>query len=308
MSETIKMPTDKRSGLVKRAANASVVTSFLLIFAKIIAFILTGSIAILATAVDSCIDLLASFINMIAVKQAAVPADKEHRFGHGKFESLAALAQSAFIFGSGLILLLTAAENYSKSYRLNNLEAGLAVMIFSIVATLLLISLQTYVIRKTASVAIEADRAHYSGDLAVNLSVIISLFLNYFFEIGFLDAVFAVLIAIYLMFTATKIFIKSCAMLTDTEISDDERKKILDTILNNKSVIRVYDLRTRSSGSKLFIQCTLEMDGKLTLNESHFICDLIERDINIIFPEAEVFIHQCPADTGYINNRTNGKD
>ncbi len=301
MSENINY--EFRTKIVKTAAKASVATAFLLIIAKIIAFALTGSMAILATMVDSCLDLLASLVNMIAVKQAAVPADKEHRFGHGKFESLAALAQSAFVFGSGLMLLLTALELSHKGYDLDNIGAGLAVMIFSIIATLLLISLQTHVIKKTSSVTIEADRAHYAGDLAINLSVIISLLLSHFFELEILDTLFAVIIAAYLMFTALKVFKKSCAMLTDMEISDDERKQILDILLANKSVLGVYDLRTRNSGNKLFIQCILEMDGKLTLDESHLICDLVERDINVIFPDAEIFIHQCPADIGYINNR-----
>jgi len=303
MTEISKKPVDERSKLVKKAAVASVATAVTLIIAKVVAFVLTGSMAILATMMDSFLDFLASLVNMVAVKKAAVPADKEHRFGHGKFEALSGLAQSAFVFGSGIMLLITAFDNYGRGYKPINVTSGVAVMVFSVIVTAVLLAFQTYVVRKTSSVAIEGDKAHYTGDLAINGSVIVSLLAEHFFELGFLDALFAALIALYLMFAAFLVFKKSFAMLTDMEISDDERKKILDILLSNKSVTGVYDLRTRSSGTKLFVQCILEMDGRLTLNESHLICDLVERDINMVFPNAEVFIHQCPADVEFINNR-----
>lgn len=293
---------EERTKLVKRAAAASVFTALLLIIAKIAAFIVTGSMAILATTVDSCLDLLASFVNMIAVRQAAVPADKEHRFGHGKFESLAGLAQSAFVFGSGLMLLITALANSESNHKIDNISAGLIVMVFSVVATGFLLALQSYTIKKTSSVAIEADKAHYTGDFAINLSVITSLFLSSFLETGIIDIIFAVVISLYLMYTAYNVFKKSCAMLTDAEISDDDRKKILDICLDADGVLGVYDLRTRSSGSKLFIQCVLEMNGNITLNQSHLICDVVEQNINVIFPNSEVFIHQCPTDIPYVHN------
>ncbi len=285
-----------RAVLLRGATYASVFTAFALIVAKIAAFVFTGSMAILATVVDSCLDLLASFINMLAVRQATLPADHDHRFGHGKFEPLAGLGQAAFVFGSGLFLLLTSIGKIGKNYEINNIGVGISVMLFSIVMTGILLAIQYYVIKKTKSVAIKADKAHYTGDLLINGSVILSLLISKYFNLHYIDIIFAILIALYLMYTATTILIASIKLLTDSELPDEERKKILDIIMSNNRIVGAHDLRTRSSGDKRFIQFHLEIDRNLPLVEAHAIADEIEDAILDEFPDAEVLIHEDPSD------------
>ena len=167
-------------------------------------------------------------------------------------------------------------------------------MLFSIVMTGFLILVQSHVVKKTKSVAIAADKAHYTGDLMINFSVIVSLLIAKYFNFYYADIAFAILIAIYLMHTALAIFKDSLMMLTDAEVPDKDRAKIVDVILKTKGVKGVHDVRTRSSGDKLFVQCHLEIDGKLTLAKAHKIGDNVEDAIMHIFPNAEVLVHQDP--------------
>ena len=285
-----------RAILLKLATYASVFTALALIIAKIAAFVFTGSMAILATVVDSCLDLLASFINLLAVRQATLPADHNHRFGHGKFEPLAGLGQAAFVFGSGLFLLLTSIGKIGKTYQIENISVGISVMLFSIVMTAILLLIQLYVIKKTKSVAIQADKAHYTGDLLINASVIISLIIANLFSLYYVDIIFAIIIALYLLYTATNIIVTSTKLLADSELPDEERKKILDIIIANNKIVGVHDLRTRSSGDKTFIQFHLEINRNLSLFEAHAIADEVEQNILVEFPNAEVLIHEDPSD------------
>lgn len=284
----------RRQKLMRFATYASVLVAFSLILAKVVAFVLTGSMAMLATVVDSCLDLLASLVNMFSVRQATLPADRNHRFGHGKFEPLAGIGQSTFVFGSGLFLMVASLGKLGKGYEVDHIEVGVGVMLFSIVMTGFLVFVQAYVVKKTKSVAIAADKAHYTGDLMINFSVIVSLLVVKYFNFYYADIAFAILIAVYLMHTALAIFKDSLMMLTDAEMPDEDRAKIVDVILKTKGVKGVHDVRTRSSGDKLFVQCHLEIDAQLPLAKAHQIGDNAEDAIMKLFPNAEVLVHHDP--------------
>ena len=290
----IRRSGKRRIKLMRFATYASVLVAFSLILAKVVAFVLTGSMAMLATVVDSCLDLLASLVNMFSVRQATLPADRNHRFGHGKFEPLAGIGQSTFVFGSGLFLMVASLGKLGKGYEIEHIGVGIGVMLFSIVMTGFLLLVQAHVVKKTKSVAIAADKAHYTGDLMINFSVIVSLFAAEYFNFYYVDIVFALLIAVYLMHTSFAIFKDSLMMLTDAELPDKDRAKIVDVILKTKGVQGVHDVRTRSSGDKLFVQCHIEIDGKLTLAKAHKIGDDVEDAIMRVFPNAEVLVHQDP--------------
>jgi len=266
----------------------------LLIAAKLIAWFSTNSVSLLATLIDSCMDAAASIINLIAIRHAMTPADREHRFGHGKVESLAGLAQSMFIVGSAGFLILEALDRLVHSYHISHSNIGIAVMLFSILATMGLLTFQRHVIRKTGSTAIHAYALHYKGDLLINGSVIIALLLA---DRGWMgtDPVFATCIAAYLLYNAWEIGSEAVQALMDKELPEAERGRIKDIALNHPQVLGMHDLRTRKSGIIPFIQLHLEMDDNLALMEAHRIADQVEAAIRKAFDGAEVIIHEDPA-------------
>ncbi|MDQ6952549.1 MAG: cation diffusion facilitator family transporter [Mariprofundaceae bacterium] len=278
---------------MKRATYASASVAGLLITAKLVAWMWIDSVSLLATLLDSCLDAVASLITLFAVRHALEPADAEHRFGHGKAESLAGLAQSMFITGSALFLILEAFSRFFHPQPLEDVGIGLAVMIFSIVATLALLSFQRLVIRKTGSVAIQADAMHYKTDLYMNMSVLLALLLAFYGWSGF-DAVFALGIGVFILYSAWEIIQLALKDLMDQELSDDERENIHQIIINHPKTLGVHDLRTRKSGTTLFIQLHLELDDHLPLIEAHAISDEVEAALLAVYPNAEIIIHEDP--------------
>lgn len=279
--------------LMRQATYASVAVALSLIAAKTVAFGLSGSVSLLATLIDSTLDALASLVNLFAVRHALSPADREHRFGHGKAEALAGLGQSAFIAGSAGFLLIESARRIVNPVPVAAYEIGMAVMVLSIVATLLLLAFQRHVIRKTGSTAIKADALHYRTDLLVNASVIVALVLSARGWPGF-DALFAIGIAIYILYSAWEIVKQAFDHLMDRELPDSERQEIMRIAASHAEVRGLHDLRSRRSGTATFIQLHLELDDYLTLLEAHRISDEVEEAIAVAYPSAEIIIHIDP--------------
>ena len=279
--------------LLRLATYASISVAVILIIAKLIAWGLSDSVSLLATLIDSVLDALASLINLIAVRHALTPADKEHRFGHGKAEALAGLSQSMFIAGSAGFLLLEAGRRIVSPIQVEAAGVGMAVMVFSIAATLLLLAFQQHVIRKTNSTAIKADALHYRTDVLVNGSVIAALWLSVQGWAGF-DALFALVIGIYILYSAWEIITLSYDHLMDRELPDEQREEIKQLVLQHKSARGLHDLRSRHSGTMTFIQLHLELDDDLSLLEAHRISDEVEASLMEAFPESEIIIHIDP--------------
>ncbi len=280
--------------LMRWATYASVTTAVVLIFAKIIAWFMTDSVSILATLLDSSLDVLASVINLIAVRHALQPSDNEHRFGYGKAEALSGIGQALFIAGSaGFLLLQAIGRIINPKNMVTGLEVGVGVMVFSIAATLLLLSFQKYVVRKTGSTAIKADALHYKTDLLVNGSVIVALFLTVY-GWGYFDAIFGVGIAVFILYSAWQIVKESIDLLMDHEIADEEREKIANIVLGHEKALGYHDLRTRRSGTRVFVQLHLELDATQSLASAHAIADNVEKEIAALFDDAEVIIHEDP--------------
>jgi ferrous-iron efflux pump FieF len=290
--ETIAV--DRAHRLKRRAAIASVAVATTLICAKAVAYFATGSMSLLSTLVDSLLDLAASIINLIAIRHATQPADREHRFGHGKAEPLAGLGQSAFITGSAVFLLVQAVERLVKQQAITNEAVGIAVMVLSMVLTLTLVLFQRSVIRRTGSLAIGADSLHYTSDLMVNLGVIGALLVATHFGWALADPLFAIGVAVYIVFSAWRIFSASFNLLMDRELPEADRQKIRKIAIAHPAVINMHDLRTRSSGTQTFIQLHLELDGNMTLIDAHTIADSVMRELERAFPDAEVLIHEDP--------------
>jgi len=282
------------AALMKMATYASVATALLLILVKVVAWFVTDSVSIMATLIDSSLDVLASLVNLIAVRHALQPADKEHRFGHGKAEALAGMGQSMFIAGSAGILLLQSIERMiHPQAEMSGIDIGLGVMVFSMVMTLILITFQKYVIKHTNSTAIKADALHYKTDLWVNASVIVALLLT-FYGYSYFDAVFALGIAVFILVSAWEIVKESIDLLMDHELPNEDREKIKAVVLRNPRAEGCHDLRTRRSGNKVFIQLHLELDSTLSLFDAHAIADNVEYELMALFSDSEVIIHEDP--------------
>ncbi|MEM7172650.1 MAG: cation diffusion facilitator family transporter [Pseudomonadota bacterium] len=297
MSDQVKhitMPTDQHSRLMRSATYAAVATAFTLIVVKFFAWQQTGSLSLLATLIDSLLDAAASLINLFAVRQALVPADKEHRFGHGKAEPLAALGQAAFITGSAVFLVIEALSRLAEPKAITHGPTGIAVMIFALTLTLCLALYQVHVIRRTGSLAISADLLNYKGDILVNLAVIIALVLGSTLGWRLADPLFGLGIAAFIIYNAFLIARSSLHMLMDHELPDDQRENIKAIILDSPEVLGIQDLRTRASGPQTFIQFHIEMDGRTSLDVVHEIAGGIEKRLIEKFPGAEVIIHQDP--------------
>jgi len=279
---------------IRLATYASVTIAATLIIIKFFGWWVTHSVSLQASLIDSLLDAFASLINMIAVYHALKPADEEHRFGHGKAESLAALGQALFIGGSSLWLLHEAYERLLTQEPIEFAGIGLAVMVIAIVLTLPLVSYQRSVVKKTRSNAIEADMIHYKSDLLINATVILSLFCGEFFHVEVLDPIFGLLIGIYIFWTAWHILIQAFNVLMDRELDDEEREKILAIIQSHPEVIEIRDLRTRSSGLHQFFQLHLIMNPELSLRKADQIADEVEAEVTKAYPKCQVMIRLVP--------------
>ncbi len=286
---------DQASHLMKRATYASVAVASLLIAAKIVGWLLTGSVSVLSSLLDSLLDIAASVVNLVAVHHAVTPADREHRFGHGKAEPLAGLGQSAFIVGSAAILFIEVLHRAVNPKPVENSRVGIAVMLFSIVITIGLVTYQRHVVARTGSLAIGADELHYRSDIILNGSVILSLVLTSALGWPWLDPSFGAAIGVWIVYSAWQVASRSLTQLMDREIPDEDRARIRAIALGHDEVSAVHDLRTRAAGPTAFIQLHIEMDGAMTLTHAHIVSDEVEARILEAFPNAEVIIHQDPA-------------
>jgi ferrous-iron efflux pump FieF len=277
------------------ATYAALAVGTVLIVAKFAAWLATDSVALLSSLIDSLVDLAASLINFFAVRHAATPADREHRFGHGKAEPLAALGQSAFLIGSALLLMAEAVRRLILPQPVEHAVTGVAVMLFSVVVTVGLVAYQRHVVRQTGSLAIGADELHYRGDLILNGSVIATLILGQALGLNILDPLFGGAIGIWIIYSAVRISKLSLTQLMDRELPDKERAYIRKIAESRPEVSAVHDLRTRVAGPTAFIQLHIEMDGGLSLLEAHRISDAVEADLRNAFPSAEIIIHEDPA-------------
>ena len=287
--------------LRRLATYASVSVALVLIAAKIAAWFLTDSVAMLSSLLDSTIDLIASLVTAYGVAAALRPPDREHRFGHGKAEPLAALAQAAFIIGSSVLLGYEALHRFYHPQAITNLDFGYGTMVLAIMLTAALVLFQRYVIRRTHSMAIGADRLHYVGDLAVNAAVIAAFALHQATGFDFFDPALALVIAGGLIFSAHHIAMHALIVLMDREVPDTQREKIKSIVRAHPAVRGIHDMRTRSDSDRIFIEVHVELDPDMKLKEAHLVADGIERALIAEFPNADVLIHEDPA--GLIEHR-----
>ena len=281
------------SRLVTMAGLASTATAGILILAKLSAWLLTDSSSMLASLTDSLMDISASVINLLAIRYSLVPADDDHSFGHGKAESLASLAQAAFITGSALVLVMNGFSRLVSPQPMEHLGIGLWVTIGALALTLLLVTFQSYVVKRTDSQAIKADRLHYQSDLLLNSGVLVALALSWY---GWLwaDGLCAILLGIYILRSAMQIGYEATQTLLDRQLPDEERDEISRLTTSVSGVHGLHDMRTRQSGQLRFIQLRIELDDDLPLRRAHAIADEVEALLLKAFPASDVIIHMDP--------------
>ncbi|PKM21478.1 MAG: divalent metal cation transporter FieF [Gammaproteobacteria bacterium HGW-Gammaproteobacteria-14] len=272
---------------------ASVATAVLLILVKCVAWYLSGSVAMLGSLVDSLMDGAASIVNLLAIRYALVPADAEHRFGHGKAEALAGLGQSVLILFSALFLLNESTHRLVNPEPIEAPLLAVAVMVFATAATLLLLRLQHYTVKRTGSMAIAADSLHYFSDVAMNIGIMVAI-IGAAYGVLWLDGVAGLLIALYVLRAAWKVGGEAVQLLLDREMPADVRQVIAAVVARHPQVLGFHQLRTRQAGRTCFIQLHVDMDENLTLREAHRLVDSIEQGIRQQFPDADVIIHQDP--------------
>ncbi|MGJ8693215.1 MAG: cation diffusion facilitator family transporter [Thalassotalea sp.] len=268
-------------------------TALILLILKLYAWLVTDAAAMLATATDSLLDLFASLMNLIILRFALQPADDEHKFGHGKAESLAGLVQSAFVMGSAVLLIINGIERIVNPVVIVQANVAIWVTIITIVMTLLLVLVQKMVIRRTQSVAISADSLHYQSDLLLNFGVLLAIILSQDYWLR-ADGFFTMLVGGYLLYGAVKIAWISIQHLMDHELPEEDTDIIKKIIAEHPEALGIHDLRTRQSGNIKFIQFHLELPDQLSLKKAHDIGDKVEEKIVKKLSPCDVFIHQDP--------------
>ncbi len=284
--------------LMKLSTYITIIGVLAIILAKTYGWFLTNSVTILASLVDSLLDICVSAMNMLTVHYALQPPDREHRFGHEKAEDIAVFCESIFFALSGCFVI------YSALSRFFNLEEalvratneGVIVLLFSIVVTLIIVLFQFYVIKRSNSSIIKADSIHYISDFLTNIAAIIGIILAQHLDLPILDSIMAIMIAFYIIYNAIKMFNRAFKNLMDHELDEKDRQIIIEILKNNKKTQGFHDLKTRYAGNKPFIQFHLEFENTLTIMEVHEISEEVEHQILSKIPNAEIFIHQDPAD------------
>lgn len=279
--------------LMKLASGASVLVAVTLIGLKLGAWLMSGSVSLLASLVDSTMDSLVSVINFFAIRYAMTPADEDHRFGHGKAEAVAGLVQAAFIAGSAGFLFLHAIDKILNPQVISHTGTGLSVMVVSLLLTLALVALQRHVVKKTGSTAVAADSLHYLSDILANASVIVALLLA---QWGYrhVDAGLGIIIAAFIVHSAWQIGTQSLKLLLDEELGPEVWQIVEQIVEDNPDVRGHHQLRTRQAGHIMFVQLHIELDKNMPLLQAHAITEEIELAIRERFPNADVLIHTDP--------------
>lgn len=282
------------ASLTRSAAYASIATALFLTGLKLWAIARTGSTAMLGSLADTALDLVASIATLIGVTIAAQPPDKKHRFGHGKAEALAAMFQVILIALSAAGIAFRAILALVEGQRTTAAEEGIAVSVIAMIATLALIMWQRHVVRKTGSVAIKADNVHYQSDLLLNAAVIAALVIDQYVGVTGADPMFGLAIAAWLLWGAWGTAREAVDLLMDREWPEEKRLKLVELAARHPELASLHDLRTRSSGTRDFVQFHVDLPGNMSVEQAHDIVERVEADLESHFPNMELLIHIDP--------------
>lgn len=285
---------DQSAALTSRVTAWSVGCALILIVLKLGAWWFSGSIAVLASMADSGLDVLAALTTFFAVRYAAVPPDADHRFGHGKAEAFASLMQSGLVFVSAVLVGWDAIDHILKPTPLSHQGAAMAVMIVSLALSSGLVWAQTRVLRRTASVAVSGDRAHYLADVGSNIAALIGIAAASLLHAPSIDAMAGLVVAAWLLWGAVGVFHNSSYQLLDHELSAQARERIRALAGDDPNILHIHELRTRASGPYVHIQMHAELPPSMTLEAAHHLIVSAENRVLKEFPAADILIHADP--------------
>lgn len=272
----------------------SVITAAVLTTLKLVSWRVSGSTSLLASMTDSALDLVAALATFWAVRYAVSPPDAEHRWGHGKAEAYAGLLQAGLVLASAALVGREAVAHLVAPEPVSGEGQGLVVMAVSLTATVALISVQGWVVRRTRSVAVAGDRAHYAADLVSNVAAAAGLALARLTGEVRWDALAGLLVAAWLVWGAVGVLRGASNEIMDRELDDHEREEIARLACQDPRVLGVHQVRTRASGPFLHVQMHMDLQPHQSLIEAHQVIAAAERRILSAFPSADVLIHPDP--------------
>ena len=285
---------EERARLTRSAAFASVAMALFLAVLKGWAVWQTGSTAMLGSLADTSLDLVASVATLVGVWVAAMPADEDHRFGHGKAEALAAMIQVILIVLSAGGIAFRAVTALVEGGRTEAADQGIAVSVLAILGTFALLAWQRHVIRRTGSLAIRTDNVHSQSDLLLNLAVIAALVLDQYLGFARADPLFGLAIAAWLLWGAWRASREAVDNLMDREWPEEKRLRFVERAATHPELSKLHDLRTRTSGDRDFVQFHVDLPASMTVGEAHAIIERVEEDLCREFPGMELLIHIDP--------------
>ena len=278
----------------RNVALLSVATATILIGVKAVAWKASGSVAILASLSDSCLDLVASLVTLFAVRYAQAPPDAEHRFGHGKAEAFSSLMQGGLVFASGALIGREAFHAFLNPRPVEHGVIGIVVMLISIALTLALITAQSRVLKATGLIAISGDRAHYAADLGSNAVALVGVAAASWLGLSWVDAAAGLIVALWLIWGAIGVFREASGQLMDHELPEEDRARILELATADPRILGVHQLRTRASGPYVHMQMHADLAADISLAEAHTIMVEAESRLLAAFPAADILIHPDP--------------
>ena len=294
MAAPYTLSRDETLALTRRVTTLSLATALVLTAVKALVWIESGSVTLLASLADSGLDLLAALGTFAAVRYAAAPPDSEHRFGHGKAEAFASLVQAGLVFASAALIAQEAIRHFIEPHRLEHADWGVAVMAASTVLTVLLVVAQTRVLKRTRSVAVSGDRAHYIADILANVAALASIGASAVFRISGFDAAGGLMVAAVLLWGAIGVFRQASDELMDRELPNEARARIVSLMTEDVRLTGVHQLRTRASGPNVHIQMHADLDPELSLETAHEVVVAAEKRVLKDFPNADIIIHADP--------------
>lgn len=287
-------PLEDAHKATRKITRLSVGVAVLLIVLKTFALGASGSVSILASLTDSALDLAGSLTAFFAVRWAAAPPDQDHRYGHGKGEALSALVQAGLVFASAVFIGWEAIQRIFDPRPVTSGGWAVGVVVIGIAITTWLVWMQTRALKKTGSLAVAGDRAHYAADLAANVVVLIGVVSGAFLNAPGLDAAAGLVVAIWLAWGASGMLRTAADHLLDRAVPEDDLAAINQAVLADPHISGVHRLRAHMAGSVMVVQMHVDLDATLTLDAAHAIVVGAESRVLALFPAADILIHADP--------------
>jgi len=294
MESQVNLPMN-HVGQKREVIRLAIITAGGLMVMKMVIGVVTLSMAVIASAVDSLMDILVSTVNYISLREASKPADHEHAYGHGKIESLASLFQSLIISGSGLFLIYVSVRRLADHRPLVFIEVGVVVMVISTIVTFFLIRKLQAVSKSTGSPIVGTETLHFKVDLLTNVGIIIALLLVRSTGLIYWDLMIALVIAVYILRESFRIMRNSIDELIDRALPDEIQDDVRRTVLNfDRRVLGMHNFRTRQMGNQKFMEFHVEVPKTLGFQEAHELTEDLIDAVKQKYPGSDVNVHYDP--------------